>query len=172
MLALEQTTYLGSATVLHAAGGRIKLELPDEHVWAISALAFPYQPVLGDEVLAVGQPGKWYVIGVIKGTGPTTLTAPGDLALAAPRGRITMTAAQGIELRADEVRVAASKLELLAKSVFERFTDATRWVKGVFQFRAGRVRTRVDGTYDLAAERIVERAKKDVKIDGEKIDLG
>ena len=135
MLALEQTTYLGPAVVLHAAGGRVKLELPDEHVWAVSALAFPYQAVAGDEVLAVGQPGKWYVIGVLKGAGPTTLTAPADLELAAPRGRITLTAARGVELRADEVRVWANKLELLAKSVFERFGDVTCWVKGVFQFR-------------------------------------
>jgi hypothetical protein len=56
--------------------------------------------------------------------------------------------------------------------VFERFTEATRWVEEAFQLRAGRLRTRVDGDYDLAADRIRATAEHDVKIDGSKIHLG
>src|SRR5439155_12302793 len=79
MLALEQSTYLGPATVLAVAGDRVKVELPDEHAWARLALGLPYQPAAGDEVLAVGRAGAWYVIGVLTGRGPTVLTAPADL---------------------------------------------------------------------------------------------
>jgi uncharacterized protein DUF3540 len=172
MIALEQSTYLGPATVLTAAGGRVKLELPDAHEWALCALAFPYRPVAGDVVLAAGRAGAWYVIGVLAGRGESTLTVPGDLTIAAPRGRVVLQARDGIDLKSDSVRVSANRLELLARSLVERFADATRWVKDVFQLRAGRIRTRVDGCYDLDAGRIAACADGDVKIDGTSINLG
>jgi hypothetical protein len=169
---LEATTYLGPARVLAAAGNRAKLELPDEHVWATLALGGPYQPAADDIVLAIGREGAWYVIGVIQGCGKTTLTVPGDLAIKAPRGTIEITAAKGVKVKSPEVTIAAGKLELWARSIFERFLEATRWIRDAFQLRAGRLRTRVDGDYDLGAERIRERADEDVVIDGSKIHLG
>jgi hypothetical protein len=172
VFAAEYKSYLGPATVLHCAPGRLKIELPAEQAWATSALPVPYQPVAGDIVLAIGHSGEWYVIGLLKGSGPTVLTVPGDFEVRAPRGRICLSASTGVELRSDEVRVTTRRLEMLAHTVFERFSDATRWVKGTFQLRSGRLRTRVEGTYDLGADRIVERASKDVKIDGTKIHLG
>jgi hypothetical protein len=172
LLVLEKTTYLGPATVVRAAQGRVKLQLPDGCRWAQCALAFTYQPVAGDIVLAIGHSGLWYVIGLLTGTGPSNLTVPGDLEIRAPRGRISLTAATAVELRGHEVRVSANRLEVLAETVFERLSEVTRWVKGTFQLRVGRLRTRVDGTYDVGAGRIVERARRDVKIDGEKIHLG
>jgi hypothetical protein len=169
---LEATTYLGPARVLAAAGTRAKLELPDEHVWAMVALGSPYQPTVDDIVLAIGQQGAWYVIGVLKGSGKTTLSVPGDLEIRAPRGTIELSAGKGVHLKSPEVTVTAGKLELFARSIFESFTEATRWIKEAFQLRAGRLRTRVDGDYDLGADRIRERAEQDVKIDGSKIHLG
>ena len=169
---LEATTYLGPARVLTAAGNRAKIELPDEHVWATVALGTPYEPAADDVVLAIGQKGAWYVIGLIQGRGKTTLTVPGDLAIRAPHGSIELSATAGITVRSPEVNIAAGVLEIAAKSIFERFTSATRWVKETLQLRAGRVRTRVEGAYDLAADRIQEKAQRDVKIDGSKIHLG
>lgn len=171
-LADQAGTTLGPATVIQVSGPRLKLELPDAHVWAVNAIAFPYQAAPGDEVLAIGQAGAWYVIGLLKGHGPSTLSVPGDLAIDAPNGRISLTAAQGVELRSDEVRVTANRLEVMARSVFERFTEATRWVKEAFQVRAGRLRTRIECDHDLRAGRIIERADADVSIDGTKINLG
>jgi hypothetical protein len=46
------------------------------------------------------------------------------------------------------------------------------WVKGVVQTTTGRLRTLVEHTASLSADSIVERARKDVSIDGEKIRLG
>jgi hypothetical protein len=169
---LESTTYLGPARVLTAAGNRAKLELPDEYVWAVVALGMPYEPAVDDVVLAIGQKGSWYVIGLIQARGKTTLTVPGDLEIRAPRGGIQLSAATNVTVKGPEVTIAANKLELFAKSVFERFTAATRWVKEAFQLHAGRCRTRVDGCYELSAERIRERAEREVKIDGSKIHLG
>jgi hypothetical protein len=171
-LALEQATYLGSARVLRTANGRVQLELLDQIVWATAALAFPYQAVEDDQVLAIGTSGEWYVIGVLQGRGPTTLTAPGNLSLHAPHGRIKLEATGGIFLTSAEVTVTASRLQLLAQTVVERFGRAARSVRDAFQLRAGRLRTRIDGMYDLKARRISERAEADVKIDGESIHLG
>jgi hypothetical protein len=169
---LEATSYLGPARVLAAAGNRAKLELPDEHAWAIVAVGMMYQPAVDDVVLAIGNGGAWYVIGVIQGKGQTTLTVPGDLAIRAPRGRIELSAATGVAMKSAEVSITAGKIELLARSVFERFQEATRWVAETFQLRAGRFRTRVEGDYDLGANRIQERAEGAVMIDGSKIHLG
>jgi len=172
MITLESTTYLGPARVLQAAAGRIKLELPDEHAWALCALAFPYRPEIGDLVLAVGKSAQWYVIGVLKGSGMTTLVAPGDMTLATPRGRLVLEAADGIEMRGPSIRVATNRWEVIANNVTERFVEAVRWVRGAFQIRAGRLRTRVEGAYDMQAESIREIADQDVRIDGKSIDLG
>ena len=166
------TSYLGPARVLSIGGNRAELEVQNDHVWATVALGGPYQPAVDDVVLAIAQAREWYVIGVIRGRGTTTLTVPGDLAIRAPRGGIELTAARGVTVKSAEVIIVARRLELIARSVFERFTDATRWITGAFQFRAGRVRTRVDGDYDLVADRILEVAENDVKIDGSKIHLG
>lgn len=173
LLELEQkTTELAAARVLQAAGNRVQLELPDEFVWAQTALASPYQIAVDDQVLAIGQRGTWYVIGVLRGSGKTTFLVPGDLAIQAPRGSIDLVSAKGIRIKSPEVNITASTLKLAARTVFESFVQATRWVRETFQLRAGRMRARVDSTYDVKADRIVERAEGDVKIDGRKIHLG
>ena len=173
MLAATLTmTYLGPAKVLAAAGNRARLEVLDEPIWAVLALASPYRPAAGDLVLAIAQAGAWYVIGVIEGQGKTMLSVPGDLEISAPRGRIEISAARGVRLKSAEVSLVADRLEVAARSVFERFGEATRWVKAAFQLRAGRMRTCVEQDYDLMADRIVQRAEHDVRIDGSKIHLG
>jgi hypothetical protein len=172
MITLERTTYLGPATVLEVAPGRIKLEFPDEHAWATSAVAFPYQATPDDVVLAAGRSGEWYVIGVLKAKGPTTLLVSGDLTIAAPRGRMILEAAKGVEVKSREVRITARRLEVMARQLWERFTEATRWIQESFQLRAGSMRTRVEDSYDLHAERIRETADEDIKIHGRTINLG
>lgn len=171
-LTLDHSTYLGPARVRELAGNRVQLEFPDERPWALLALAYPYQPEVGDTVLAAGQGEIWYVIGVLQGTGKTTLTVPGDFEVLAPRGRINLVAGKSVEIRSPEVKLTAGKLQLAARSLVERFTDASRWIKATWQIRAGRVRTQVEGDYRLKAKRINERADEDVKIDGKKIHLG
>ncbi len=168
----EPGTQLLTARVHRVAGKRVQLELPDEFLYAQIALGSPYQIVEGDTVLAIGQEQSWFVIGVLNGTGPTTLVVPGDLNLCAPRGSIELMAAKGVHIKSRSVKIAARKLEFLATSVFEKFATATRWVKETLNLRAGRVRTRVEENYDLKAGRIVQRADEDVKIDGQKIHLG
>src|SRR5438309_5374131 len=171
-LTLDQSTYLGPVRVRQIAGNRVQLEFPDESPWATLALASLYQPVVGDTVLAAGQGTSWYVIGVIQGTGKTTLMVPGDFEVLAPRGRISLIVGKGFQVKSPEVKITAARFELMAKRICEHFGDATRWVKNTFRIRAGRVRAEVEGDYQVKANRINQRADEDVRIDGNKIHLG
>jgi hypothetical protein len=171
-LNLDQGTYLGPARVLQSSGNRVQLEFPDALPWARLALAFPYEPAIGDVVLAAGKGQTWYVIGVLQGTGKTSFSVPGDFEILAPRGRIHLLAGKGFQLKSPEVKITAGKLELVARRVLERFENAARWVKQTLQLRAGRVRTDVEKEYQVRAGRIIERAREDVTIDGNKINLG
>ena len=154
---LTTTTYLGPARVISVAGTRMRIAIDDREVDATLALAYPYRPAAGDMVLVAGDERFW-VIGVIQGSGPCVFTAPGSIEFRAPKGRIDFVAKDGVGIR-------TSRLELLAKS-------ALQWIQDKFELRAGRVRQQVDGKYGLQARRIVERAAEDVKIDGRKINLG
>lgn len=169
---LEDSGYLGPARVGRVAGARVGLDLPDGRVWAQSALGYSYRVTPGDTVLAIGRNGAWFVIGVLEGRGKTTFTAPGDIEFRAPRGRIDLISAEGLRLRSPSVKICSDELEIVARSVRERFNSARRWVKDTFEVRAGRSRTLVEKTHRLMAGRIVERAEGDVKIDGRKIHLG
>jgi hypothetical protein len=172
MLLELATTYLGPARVLQVADKQLLLELPDARAWGQTALAYPYQPQPGDTVLAVGQEDQWYVIGVLDGTGVTTFTAPADLRLLAPRGKIDLVSAGGVSIRSPTVQIVADRVEITAQVLLEKSVSAYRWVTGLFQVRAGQLLTTVKDTYRLKAEHIRERARADVHIDGRQIHLG
>lgn len=168
----ETMARVGPARVVETGEGRVRLRIDDEEAWADLALAFPYRPAAGDTVLVLGQESKWYVIGVLRGKGVTAFVAPGDLEFSAPNGSIGLSAAEGVRIEAPQVSLKADRLELAARTVFERFVQAYRRVAEAFHLRAGRVRTTVTGAWDVRAGRIAERADKDVRIDGEQIYLG
>ena len=171
-IAYGPSTYLGPARIVHIESDRVQLAFPDQHVRALLAIAFPYQPAVDDIVLAVGQDESWYVIGVLKANGDTVIRVPGNLKLEAPYGRIELKSAEEISLLSRNVRVVADRIDLLARALAEKFQTATRWVKELFHVRAGTMHSQVKETYRVQAERIVERAAGDVRIDGKKIHLG
>jgi Protein of unknown function (DUF3540) len=171
-LSVEVRTCVGSAGVVEIADDRVLLTFLDRQIWAVMALAYPYQPKEGDLVLTIGQEDDWYVIGVLKGRGESVFKAPGDLKFLAPNGKIELLAGKQVKIRGSAVQVAADRIELLAHTIHERFLNAYRWVQGVFALRVGHAQIHVQETYRVKAGRIVERAEGDVHIDGRKIHLG
>jgi len=167
-----ESPYLGPATVLAASDGDVDLELPEGRRTARLALSQSYAPEVGDTVLAVCREEEWFVIGLIQGTGTTTFTAPGDVELQAPRGRIEILARDGIVLESDLVEIVATRLELTARHVIERFHSVTQWITDSLHRRLGRMHTTVEGDCQLRAGRITEIADEDVAIDGRTIHLG
>ena len=170
--ASQQNVQLAPAEVLQVEGSHMELDLQGTRVWALNALAYPYRPVIGDSVLCIRQLGACYVIGLLRGTGKISITAPADVDICAPRGAINLTARAGVHVKSAEISLTADRLVVAARSVMETFTEATRWIKDAFQLRAGRMRTIVQEDYRVKADRIIERAEGDVKIDGTKIHLG
>ncbi len=164
--------YLGPALVINTNGRLILLDLPENEVWAFNAVSFPYSPHVGDKVLAIGREGSFYVIGVLVSSGKTTFTAPGDMEFRAPHGQIDMVSSEAVHIRSPEMKVISHSIELVACSLVEKYENAKRWVKHALSVRAGSARTVVDSTYKIRAGRIVEKAKGEVKIDGDKIHLG
>src|SRR5207249_5063642 len=114
-LTLDRGAFLGPARICEVSGNRVQLEFPDELPWAMLALAYPYQPAVGDIVLAAGQNHNWYVIGVLHGTGKTTFAVAGDFEVLAPRGRVILIAGKGFQVKSPEVKIMAGKLEMVAR---------------------------------------------------------
>lgn len=171
-VANQLSVRLSPVPVTESAPGKVRVLTEEGEVWAGNALAFPYQPERGDLVLAIGQQGKWFVIGVLKAKGAMHFQFPADAVFSAPRGEITLKAAKGLELHSPNVRLRAGKLELIARSVIEKADTAWRWIKGLMQVRAGRERTDIDEISQTTAKRFLVKAKEDVKLDGDKIYLG
>ena len=69
-------------------------------------------------------------------------------------------------------KAVVGKIETAATRIIERATNVYRHVEELQQTRAKRVRTLVEGTYQLNSETSYIKSKKNVNIDGEKIHLG
>ncbi len=162
--------YVGPGTVIDITDDRVRLALPTGTAVAELALAYPYTPVAGDIVLAFGE-DELYIIGVIRGRGKSCFVVPGDMQIRAG-GAIDIAAERAITIRSPQLALRADRIETVARAAFERFVDCYRSVRDLFQTTAGRSRTVVDGPATLNAERIIQRARKDVQIDGSRINLG
>jgi hypothetical protein len=167
---LETLTYLGPARVI--AIDPLRVSVPDGMVSVLSALPYEYDPAIGDRVLVTGQEDRYYLLGILSGRGKIRFVAPGDLELSAPQGTVQIRSPHAIHMESPDIVLKASRLELIAKTVTEKFVNAYCWVKELFQFHSGRTRQTVDQDYRVLAGRIVEQAEEDVKIDGKKIQLG
>jgi hypothetical protein len=134
-------------------------------------------------------------------SGKTILSVPeGDLALCSEKGSIRLEAAKDIELCSPQfsleagkgqikiadadyqgVRLGASiaqtklflgKLNTTIGRLIEKAKNVYRQVDNLNQLKAGRMRTLVKGSYHLKGESLNQKAEKDVRIDGNKINLG
>jgi len=156
MWTTETALYVGPASATKVEERRILVKMPDgEKAWARMAMTLPYRPVEGDDLLVVHHEGDAYVIGVIEGRGETTLRAPGTLILEAPH-----------------VHIKAGKFEVTTNRIVEKARDVYRWISGIFQVKAGRMRTSVEEDYHLRAGTTTLKARGDVNVDGQSINLG
>lgn len=145
------------------------------------ALAMPYRPVPGDELLVIGNDvDDLYIIGVLCGVGLTKLTVPGDLSIEAPHGAIRLSSAREIraesrarvETSAPQVAVRADRLDIFANRTIQKFANAYTWVTDLFQMKSGRTRSVTDEGYFLKAGRAHIRTKDNCVINAKTIHLG
>lgn len=176
-------TYLEPAEVLEIeSAGRITARLRSgARVSARLALSVPYRPTIGDELLIIGNdPDDLYVIGVLRGSGLSRFTVPGDLTIEAPHGAIRLSAAEEVTIRsrkrveaaAPRVTLRAERLDLLAKQTIQKFMNAYTWVTELLQQKAGRLRSVTDEGYFVKAGRAHIRTKDNCVINAKTIHLG
>lgn len=72
----------------------------------------------------------------------------------------------------DRSKLFVGKIETVAVRIMERAKNVYRQVEELQQTRANRVRTLVEGTYQLNSDTTYIKSEKNVNIDGEKIHLG
>jgi hypothetical protein len=103
------------------------------------------------------------------------LSSP-ELTFAARRGELQMDevdcAAKTLSGRVGHARLVIGTLERIADSVIEKARNVYNTVEGVFQLKAGRMRTMLDGTYHFKARRAYLKAQEDFKVNADKIHLG
>ncbi len=172
MIETEQSTALGPAVVLEVAGARMTVLMEGAECEALNAMAFPYTPRKGDTLLVIGQGEMHYAIGVLQAQGDMTLTFPGSVKFRAPKGAVSFHSGEAIDLHAPEVKVTAGKWSVVARTLSEKVTDALRWVGNLAQLKAGRRRTLIEGKDYERSQRKIMKAKKDVRVNGERIHLG
>lgn len=132
--------------------------------------------------------------------GKSTVTLPGGAALCTDNGKLRIEAGQGVGLHAPKIEMAAASGEMtfahlqatvqeaqarfgkvtsMALSVhstvgrlIQRAQDCFRSVENLDETRAGRVRMQVKDRFHVTSRHASVIAEGQVKIDGEKIDLG
>ncbi|MBK8207961.1 MAG: DUF3540 domain-containing protein [Planctomycetes bacterium] len=165
-----QGTKLGPALVRKVEGAEVTVLREGIESSAQNALAFPYAPQAGDVVLVIGD-APAYIIGVLHAQGDMSLHFPANVHFHA-RGGFQFSSGERVEMQAPEVKVTAGKYELVARTLSEKVTNAMRWVKDLASLKAGRRKVQVDGANIERAERHILKAKKDVRLNGERIHLG
>ena len=152
---------------------------PTQELRTLSGIRAALEDVGGRDFLRVRAPDGRLLLEVDE-DGAIALCVPrGDLELRAAEGRVRIEGAEGVEIRGPAVVVETAHLrrvvgllETRARRIVERSRDAYRDIEGVSQTRAGQVRVVAKKTFRAVAERLRFRAKKDAKLQGDKIYLG
>lgn len=167
---------------------------------ALRAESCLLQPERGDTVLvcsgvAVGVTSVSYILAVLSRTDPQqgALLLPGGASLTADNGnlsiaarRIDLAGQQALKLQAPDLAITAvqadmkfSNLSTIAQTItttvgrlLQKATDSFRWTQNLDESRAGRMRLQVSERLHIKAKHASVIAQGQVKIDGEKIDLG
>ncbi|MFO0554703.1 MAG: DUF3540 domain-containing protein [Polyangiaceae bacterium] len=176
---LRHAKWFGPARVLAVHVDRLELELDDDEltpserrVTARNALAWPYEPAAGDELLALVGPRGAFVIGVLSGTGKTRLSFEGDVELRAEGGTLRLAGDDGVSIDGPAVAIRARAIDLVADAASHIFGTLKKTVRELYVLRAGERHDIVEGASVTHAKtaRILTREK--VTINGKEIFLG
>ena len=167
---------------------------------ALRAESCLLQPERGDTVLvcggvAVGVTSVSYILAVLSRTDPQqgALMLPGGVKMTAENGNLSVAAKQidlsgqqALNLRAPHLAITAAQADMkfdtlstIAQNItttvgrlLQKATDSFRWTQNLDESRAGRMRWQVSERLHIKAKHASVIAQGQVKIDGEKIDLG
>lgn len=142
-------------------GASIAVCAPDGSYRAVRAPSCLVEPRVGEQVLLALHDDGAHVIAVLKAseTEPTRLVADGDIELAAPHGRVTVTAEAGIRLAtAGSAEVAAETFRLDADQA-SLSIRALAYIGKRVVAQAEQVKT-VSRSVEQIADRVVQRLER------------
>jgi hypothetical protein len=169
----EPEEYLGPAEVIEVRPHEVVVSLPEgDTASAELAFAMPYAPAVGDVLLVIGKGGRHYAIGVLHGTGRTSLAFQGDVELRSVNGRLSLAGDNGVEVRGPEVDVYTTALRMVARDVTHRFESLCQRVGSLLRVHAGEAQTIVDGSTVTQAKRAAILTEETVTINGREVHLG
>lgn len=165
--------FLGPGRVIKAAPHEVEVEIRSgERVSAQMALSIPYSAVEGDILLVIGKGEDHYVIGVLHGTGTTSLSFSGAVDVRAQGGPLTLSSDQGVIVRGPEVEVETGKLRMFAGAVVQKFSSLYQRVRESLNVHAGQAHTIVEERSFLTAKNASIVTEEAMSINGEEIHLG
>jgi hypothetical protein len=169
----DADSYLGRAIVRDTSGGDIKVGLPSgEDVAVELAVPYGYRPQANDEVVVVGENGRYFVIGVTKHAEQVELRFHGDVTLRSSHGQVRLAAAQKLSLMGAEIEIRSKSLSVVAEKIVETATTIYQHARQLMSLRAGEKREVIEGDCNTQAERMHLASEEVIKVNGREIHLG
>jgi hypothetical protein len=123
------------------------------------------EPELGDLVLLAvpaNDPGGYLLAVLERESTKTTLVAPGDLVITAPRGRVSVAASEGLELATPkQLGVRADELQVQARSGRMFLDECAAVVRSMFASLTKL--THVGEVLELLVDRVTQRSKHSIR---------
>lgn len=169
---LDDESYLGAGTVVRTVAGNTVVSLEDEtEVEARMALAFPYDPVEGDDLLVIGRGDRHFVIGVLRTSGEINLRFNGDVRLEAER-ELRLQADGDIELTAKNIAIRVHKMKLVADTLVETARELYQTVRDNWRTQAGEREETTTGEWVSRSKKANLTTAEEVTINGREVRLG
>lgn len=170
---LHREVHLGPGEVVSVMPHEVEVEIaPGRRVQAQMALSIAYEPCVGDVLLLLGKGDDHYVVGVLRGSGKTSLSFQGAVDVRATGGPLTLSSDVGIVLHGPETEIHAGKLQVFAGSVVEKLGSLYQRVRDALQVHAGKTHTVVDDASFLTARNAAIVTEETMSINGNEIHLG
>ena len=178
---------------------------------ATRAFSCMVEPMVNDTVLfSINSNGQCHILAIIDriDCADTHLAFPGDVALSARQGELSLNGRQGVNLTSDQhvrlateevtiiagralfgvesltavgsklvskisnVQTIADSVETVAVNLLQKLKNSFRVIEGVDQSRSRDVLTTVKNLYSMRSTQAAILAKKDIKVDAERIHMG
>ena len=171
-------SYLGAARAVRVERGSLLVALEEEAVArgtlvrATPALAFPYQPAVGDQLLVIGDAHAFYVIGVLSGRGQSSLEGPRGVSLRAEGGALHLVGDRGVRVSGSRIHVEAERWRKLAATALLTLGQRVTHVRDLQEVEAGDVDELSQSRWVLQARRVLLKALTNARIKSTTVRVG
>lgn len=165
--------FLGPGRVLRVTAEWLLVLLgPGTVVRATSAIAFPYCPVAGDQLLIIGSEDAFFAIGVLDGKGQTDLRADVGMGIEADGGWLRLSADGEVRVDAETLSLETTNLAAVADVQIAEFGSLKRVIQGLRHVEAEQVDERSEKGWLLRAARVVVKTVEKVRMKSNALRLG